>query len=63
MRKMRALRAQDSGTRPRPNVAPQKVRSMRSFVKHLPAMVADRRRLQEQRVMSDAEIVRWMVSK
>jgi len=49
--------------RPRPNVAPQKVRSMRSFAKHLPAMVADRRRLEAQRVVQDAEIMRWMVSK
>jgi hypothetical protein len=49
--------------RPRPNVGPQQVRSMRSFVKHLPAMVADRRRLGRRRVVSDAEILGWMVTK
>src|SRR5207253_4471667 len=43
------------GQRPRPNVAPQQVRSMRSFVKHLPAMVADRRRLARTRTAGDDE--------
>jgi GT2 family glycosyltransferase len=57
------LRPLARGQRPRPNVAPQKVRSMRSYVKHLPGMVTDRRRLQQERVVSDAEIVRWMVTK
>jgi hypothetical protein len=51
------------GQRPRPNIAPQKVRSTRSFVKHLPAMVADRRRLERARIVGDAEIVAWMVTK
>jgi GT2 family glycosyltransferase len=51
------------GQRPRPNVAPQKVRSMRSYVKHLPGMVADRRALERCRVVGDAEIVAWMVTK
>jgi GT2 family glycosyltransferase len=51
------------GQRPRPNVAPQKVRSMRSFAKHLPGMVADRRALERRRVVGDAEIVAWMVTK
>ncbi len=51
------------GQRPRPNLAPQKVRSVRSFVKHLPAMLADRRRLEARRVVSDTEILSWMVSK
>jgi GT2 family glycosyltransferase len=57
------LRPLVRGQRPRPNVAPQKVRSMRSFMKHLPAMVADRRRLGRDRVVSDAEIMAWMVTK
>ena len=57
------LRPMARAQRPRPNVAPQKVRSMRSYVKHVPAMLADRRRLDSQRVVPDAEIVRWMVSK
>jgi GT2 family glycosyltransferase len=57
------LRPMARGQRPRPNVAPQKVRSTRSFVKHLPAMVSDRRRLGRQRVISDADILGWMVTK
>ena len=57
------LRPMARGQRPRPNVAPQKVRSTRSFLKHLPAMVTDRRRLGRQRVVSDADIVAWMVTK
>jgi GT2 family glycosyltransferase len=57
------LRPMARGQRPRPNVAPQKVRSLRSYVKHLPAMVTDRRRLQHERVVSDAEIMRWTVTK
>jgi hypothetical protein len=32
-------------------------------VKHLPAMVADRRRLDRERVVDDDEIVSWMVTK
>jgi GT2 family glycosyltransferase len=51
------------GQRPRPNVAPQKVRSMRSYAKHLPAMLRDRRRLAAGRVVDDADIVAWMVAK
>jgi GT2 family glycosyltransferase len=57
------LRPLARGQRPRPNVAAQKVRSMRSFMKHLPAMAADRRRLARERVVSDAEIMAWMVTK
>jgi GT2 family glycosyltransferase len=49
--------------RPRPNVAPQKIRSMRSYVKHVPAMLRDRRRLAATRVVEDADIVAWMVAK
>jgi hypothetical protein len=51
------------GQRPRPNLAPQKVRSMRSFVKHLPGMVTDRRLLEQRRIVSDGEILSWMVAK
>jgi GT2 family glycosyltransferase len=51
------------GQRPRPNVAPQKVRSTRSFVKNLPAMVRDRRALDRQRIVGDVDIVAWMVTK
>jgi N-acetylglucosaminyl-diphospho-decaprenol L-rhamnosyltransferase len=57
------LRPMARGQRPRPNVAPQKVRSTRSFVKHLPAMVTDRHRLGRQRVVSDRDILGWMVTK
>jgi GT2 family glycosyltransferase len=57
------LRPMARGQRPRPNVAPQKVRSTRSFVKHLPAMVAERRRLERRRAVTDAEILAWMVTK
>jgi GT2 family glycosyltransferase len=57
------LRPMARGQRPRPNVAPQKVRSTRSFVKHLPAMVTDRHRLGRQRVVSDSDILGWMVTK
>ena len=51
------------GQRPRPNVAPQKVRSMRSFAKNLPSVLRDRRRLERKRVVSDAEILAWMTTK
>ena len=51
------------GQRPRPNVAPQKLRSTRSFVKHVPAMLADRRELARRRVVGDAEMLGWMVTK
>jgi GT2 family glycosyltransferase len=57
------VRPMARGQRPRPNVAPQKVRSMRSFVKHVPAMVADRRRLEARRAVSDDELLAWMVTK
>jgi GT2 family glycosyltransferase len=57
------IRPMARGQRPRPNVAPQKVRSTRSFLKHLPAMAADRRRLGRQRVVTDTEILGWMVTK
>jgi GT2 family glycosyltransferase len=57
------VRPMTRGQRPRPNVAPQKIRSTRSFVKHVPAMLADRRRLERRRVVGDAAIVAWMVSK
>jgi GT2 family glycosyltransferase len=49
--------------RPRPNIAPQKVRSMRSYVKHLPAMLRDRRHITAERVVDDAAILGWMVAK
>jgi GT2 family glycosyltransferase len=51
------------GQRPRPNVAPQKVRSMRSYLKHAPVMVRERRRLAAARVVDDAAILSWMVAK
>jgi GT2 family glycosyltransferase len=51
------------GRRPRPNVAPQKVRSMRSYAKHLPGMLRDRRRLATTRVVDDGAILAWMVAK
>jgi hypothetical protein len=57
------LRPARRGQRPRPNVAPQKVRSIRSYVKHVPAMLRDRRRLARARCVDDAAIVAWMVSK
>jgi GT2 family glycosyltransferase len=57
------LRPMARGQRPRPNIAPQKVRSMRSYVKHLPAMVRDRRALDRSRVVSDDAMMRWMVGK
>jgi GT2 family glycosyltransferase len=51
------------GQRPRPNVAPQKVRSMRSYLKHLPAMMRDRRRVATTRAVDDSAILAWMVTK
>jgi hypothetical protein len=51
------------GQRPRPNVAPQKVRSMGSFVKRVPSMLRDRRRLDGARVVDDAAIASWTVVK
>jgi hypothetical protein len=57
------VRPMTRGQRPRPNVAPQKIRSMRSFAKHLPAMVTERRALERRRVIVDSEIVSWMVTK
>jgi GT2 family glycosyltransferase len=51
------------GRRPTPNVSPQKVRSTRSYFKHLPAMVAERRRLASEQRVADAEILRWMTTK
>jgi GT2 family glycosyltransferase len=51
------------GQRPRPNVAPQKVRSMRSFANHVPGMLRDRRRLMRERVVPDDEILSWMTTK
>jgi GT2 family glycosyltransferase len=49
--------------RPTPNVSPQKVRSTRSYLKHLPAMLADRRRLMSEQLIADAEILRWLTTK
>jgi GT2 family glycosyltransferase len=57
------LRPALHGQRPRPNVAPQRVRSMRSYLKHVPAMLRDRRRLARVRSVDDAAIVAWMVAK
>jgi GT2 family glycosyltransferase len=57
------LRRARHGQRPRPNVAPQKVRSMRSYLKHVPAMLRERRRLARVRSVDDAAIVAWMVAK
>jgi GT2 family glycosyltransferase len=51
------------GHRPRCDVAPQKVRSLRSVAKHVPAMVADRRRAAAARRVSDADIMAWTVRK
>jgi GT2 family glycosyltransferase len=57
------LHPMSRGQRPRPNVAPQKVRSMRSFVKHLPGIVAERRVLQRRRAVEDAALLAWVITK
>jgi hypothetical protein len=57
------LRPLARGQRPRRKLRAAEGSLVRSFVKRMPAMVRDRRCLDRHRVVSDDEIMAWMVTK